>query len=248
MTTLAKSPIFRGSVTHLVAARFSDPRPGNYPPLAGPCFLQGGDGSSGFPREGREMWEGRAQKPVYFPSKPNKPSLFRRRPRWLPVRTGTIQAWEGHESETRLQLHRWRPAQRAAKSGSFCRDQSITGTNSSVNSHAWKCYLGSLGWMICLLWDSRNAPFCFNQGLFQFLESLGARHNAGCWSFRDEDSRASAPENLASENVSVEFDGSPDKVFSRVTEVVPCFLPVKPPTPRSHRHHIQCWKVFLAMI
>lgn len=98
--------------------------------------------------------------------------------------------------------------------------------------------------MICLVLDSRNAPFCFNQGQFQFLQSLGARLNAGGWSFRDEDGRVSALENIASENVSVEFDGSPDKVFDRVTEVVPCFLPVKAPTPRSHRHRIRCWKVF----
>lgn len=98
--------------------------------------------------------------------------------------------------------------------------------------------------MICLILDSQNAPFCFDQGQFQFLESLGGRHNARCWSFSDEDGGASAPENLASENPSVEFDGSPDKVFNRMTEVVPCFLPMKPPTSRSHRHRIRCWKVF----
>lgn len=38
------------------------------------------------------------------------------------------------------------------------------------------------------------------------------------------------PENLASEHVFVRFDCFPDKVFNGVTVVVPCFLPVKPPT------------------
>lgn len=122
-TTLAKSPIFRES------ARFSDLGPGNPQLLAGPCFLQGGAGSSGFPWEGREMGEGRAQKPVYFPAKPNKPSL--------PEASAVVTRgdWNSLGLETPEFGRQWA---RRGKDTNLRPDSSCTGGNRPASGQVWK--------------------------------------------------------------------------------------------------------------